>query len=204
MHPAKNWVAGCRYGYLSGARCRLCIWPSLCHCYLLSLASVKSRLVLPIWYRLTWVVPEKGPLNGRVCVTGALYHDGICGGCRQPSQESPCQACGLSHRARHSCDINDKCHNNNHWCFVPRRYLCWRMSSTESAKPMSSMRSTSSSTTCRSCLRSRVPRSRKSMIRPGVPTTTSTPARTLASVCCVHAVQHTYQRKLGLLNWCVN
>jgi len=26
------------------------------------------RLVLPFWYRLTWVVPEKGPLNGRVCV----------------------------------------------------------------------------------------------------------------------------------------
>jgi len=29
-------------------------------------ASVKSRLVLPFWYRLTWVVPEKGPLNGCV------------------------------------------------------------------------------------------------------------------------------------------
>jgi len=35
----------------------------------LSLASVKSRLVLPFWYRLTWVVPDKGPLNGCVvCV----------------------------------------------------------------------------------------------------------------------------------------
>ena len=33
----------------------------------LSLASVKSRLVLPFWYRLTRVVPDKGPLNG-VCV----------------------------------------------------------------------------------------------------------------------------------------
>ena len=32
----------------------------------LSLASVKSRLVLPFWYWLTWVVPDKGPLN--VCV----------------------------------------------------------------------------------------------------------------------------------------
>jgi len=41
-----------------------CIWPSWCHCYSLSLASVKSRLVLPFWYR---VVPEKGPLNGCVC-----------------------------------------------------------------------------------------------------------------------------------------
>ena len=35
-------------------------------CHSLFLASVKSRLVLPFWYRLTWVVPEKGPLNGCV------------------------------------------------------------------------------------------------------------------------------------------
>ena len=45
-----------------------CIWPSWCHCHSLSLASVKSRLVLLFWYQLTWVVPEKGPLNGCVCV----------------------------------------------------------------------------------------------------------------------------------------
>ena len=41
---------------------------SWCHCHSLSLAPVKSRLVLPFWYRLTWVVPDKGPLNGCVCV----------------------------------------------------------------------------------------------------------------------------------------
>jgi len=34
----------------------------------LSLASVKSRLILPFWYRLTQVVPEKGLLNGYVHV----------------------------------------------------------------------------------------------------------------------------------------
>ena len=45
-----------------------CIWPSWCHCHSLSLASVKSRLVLPFWYRLTRVVPDKGLLNGCVCV----------------------------------------------------------------------------------------------------------------------------------------
>ena len=46
-----------------------CIWPGWCHCHSLSLASVKSRFVLPFWYRLTWVVLEKGPLNGPcVCV----------------------------------------------------------------------------------------------------------------------------------------
>ena len=32
----------------------------------LSLASVKSRLVLPFWYQLTRVVQEKGPLSGCV------------------------------------------------------------------------------------------------------------------------------------------
>jgi len=37
---------------------QICVWPSWCHCHL-SLASVKSRLVLPFWYQLTWVVPDK-------------------------------------------------------------------------------------------------------------------------------------------------
>ena len=50
------------------SKVQTCIWPSWCHCHSLSLASVKSRLVLPFCYRLTWVVPEKGPLNGCVCV----------------------------------------------------------------------------------------------------------------------------------------
>jgi len=36
---------------------------------LLLTISVKSRLVLPFWYRLTWVVPEKRLLNGCVCVS---------------------------------------------------------------------------------------------------------------------------------------
>ena len=43
-----------------------CIWPSWCHCHSLSFASLKSSLVLPFRYRLTWVVPDKGPLNGCV------------------------------------------------------------------------------------------------------------------------------------------
>jgi len=28
----------------------------------------KIQIVLPFWYRLTWVVMEKAPLNGCVCV----------------------------------------------------------------------------------------------------------------------------------------
>ena len=58
--PVKDWVVRCWHGYLSGARC---IWSSGCHCHSLSLASVKSWLVLPFWYRPTRVVPDKGPLN---------------------------------------------------------------------------------------------------------------------------------------------
>ena len=45
-----------------------CTRPSWCHCHSLSLALVKSRLVLPLWYWFTWVVSDKGPLNGCVCV----------------------------------------------------------------------------------------------------------------------------------------
>jgi len=47
-----------------------CLWPSWCHCHSLSLAPVKSRLVLPFWYRLTPVVLKKRPLNG--CSSNAL------------------------------------------------------------------------------------------------------------------------------------
>ena len=49
-----------------------CMWPSWYHCHSLSLASVKSRLVLPFWHRLTRVVPEKGPLN--VCIRKFLNY----------------------------------------------------------------------------------------------------------------------------------
>jgi len=50
-----------------------CIWPSWCHCHSLSLASVKSRLVLPFWYRLTRGSPGQRVVKG-VCViyTGIL------------------------------------------------------------------------------------------------------------------------------------
>jgi len=67
IRPVKNWVVGCWRGYMSG-EVQTCIWPSWCHCHSLSLASVKSRLVLPFWYWLSWVVPDKGPLNACVCV----------------------------------------------------------------------------------------------------------------------------------------
>jgi len=53
-----------------------------------SLASVKSRSVLPFWYQLTRVVPEKGPLN--VCAYNMQLHivvayDGTSGAGRLPT-----------------------------------------------------------------------------------------------------------------------
>jgi len=68
-HPACKKLSGGVLAWLSvWSEVQTCIWPSWCHCNSLSLASVKSRLVLPFWYWLTWVGLEKGPLIGCVCV----------------------------------------------------------------------------------------------------------------------------------------
>ena len=58
---------GCWHGCLSGARCRLAYVHIFNAIATHSVASGKSRLVLPFWYQLVWVVLEKGPLNGCVC-----------------------------------------------------------------------------------------------------------------------------------------
>jgi len=66
----KNWVMKCWCGYLSGAKCKWFAYgPSDATATPSSLASVKSRIVLPFWYRLMQVVLEKRPLNG--CGTGS-------------------------------------------------------------------------------------------------------------------------------------
>ena len=49
------------------SKVQTCILPSWCHCHSLSLASVKSRLVLSFWYQLTRVVSEKRAVKW-VCV----------------------------------------------------------------------------------------------------------------------------------------
>jgi len=74
-HPACKLSGGVLAWLSVWSELQTCIWPSWCHCHSLSLASVKSRLVLPFWYRLTRVVrlvPEKGPLNGCVCVVDVV------------------------------------------------------------------------------------------------------------------------------------
>ena len=67
VRPAKNLSSEVLAWLSVWSELQTCIWPSWCHCHSLSLAPVKSRLVLPFWYRLTWIVPDKGPLNGCVC-----------------------------------------------------------------------------------------------------------------------------------------
>ena len=68
-HPACKKLSGGVLAWLSVcSEVLTCTCPSWCHCHSLSLASVKSRLVLHFWYRLTWIVPEKRLLNGCVCI----------------------------------------------------------------------------------------------------------------------------------------
>ena len=68
-HPACKKLSSEVLAWLSvRSEVQTCIWSRRCHCHSLSLASLKSRLVLPFWYWLSRVVPDKGPLNGCVCV----------------------------------------------------------------------------------------------------------------------------------------
>jgi len=74
-HPAFKKLSGEVLVWLSvWSEVQTCIYHSLCYCHSLSLASVKSRLVLPFWYRLTRAVLNKGPLNG--CVRAYNLADG--------------------------------------------------------------------------------------------------------------------------------
>jgi len=65
-HPAcKKLSGGVLAWFLSGARCRLAYGladATATHCLL--------QMVLPFWYRLTWIVPDKGPLNGCMHAVG--------------------------------------------------------------------------------------------------------------------------------------
>jgi len=64
-HPACKKLSVGVLAWLSvWSEVQTCICPSWCYCHSLSLAPMKSRLVLPFWYRLTQVVLEKRPLNG--------------------------------------------------------------------------------------------------------------------------------------------
>ena len=74
-HPACKKLSGGVLAWLSvWSEVQTCTQPSWCHCHSPSLASVKSTLVILFWYRLTWAVLDKGPLNGCVCVC-VMWHN---------------------------------------------------------------------------------------------------------------------------------
>ena len=69
MTPACRVLSGWVLAWLSvWGKVHTCIWPGWCHCHPLSLASVKSRSILPFWYWPTRVVQDKGPLIGVVFI----------------------------------------------------------------------------------------------------------------------------------------
>jgi len=57
------WGVGVERGAEAWREVQTCIRPSWCHCHSLSLASVKSRLVLPFWYQLTRVKGKVFPYS---------------------------------------------------------------------------------------------------------------------------------------------
>jgi len=76
----KNQVVGCLHGYVSVARCRFADlhMDQLMPLPLTISCSRKYKLVLPFWYQVTWVVPDKGPLNGCCCGYAGCYAVHVC------------------------------------------------------------------------------------------------------------------------------
>ena len=84
IRPVKKQSGGVLARLSVWSDVQTCIWPSWCHCHSLSLAPVKSRLVVPFWYRLSQVVLEKRPLNGCSCSSKTLERsDGYCSKCNK-------------------------------------------------------------------------------------------------------------------------
>ena len=55
IRPVKNLSSEVLTWLSVSSEVQTCVWPMWYHCHSLSLAPVKSRLVLPFWYRLTWI-----------------------------------------------------------------------------------------------------------------------------------------------------
>jgi len=75
-HPACKKLSGGVLAWLSAwSEVQTCIWPSGCQCYSLSLASVKSSLVLPLGADCLHMVHPGSPGQRavkRVCVNGCV------------------------------------------------------------------------------------------------------------------------------------
>ena len=75
IRPVKNLSGGVLAWLSVWNEMQTCMRPSWCHCHSLSLSSVKSRLVLSLWYWLTQVVPEKGQLKTGVRSFGHNWYE---------------------------------------------------------------------------------------------------------------------------------
>ena len=72
IRPVKKLSGGVLAWLSVWSKVQTCIWPSWCHCHSLSLASVKSRLVLSFWYWLTPGSPGQRAVK-RVCMRLCVY-----------------------------------------------------------------------------------------------------------------------------------
>ena len=100
IQPVKNWVVGCCCGYLSGVMCRLAHGSADAtgtHCLCFS----KIQIGFAFCYRLTWVVPDKGPLNGCVCSTPRMKL--LCTGSTSLNSRSPSTSIFSKSRSFQQC-----------------------------------------------------------------------------------------------------
>jgi len=76
QRPVENLSGGVPAWLCVWGKVQICIWPKWYHCHSLSVASVKSGLVLPFWYRITRVLPDRVQRAVKqmcVCVCGPTW-----------------------------------------------------------------------------------------------------------------------------------
>ena len=99
----------------------------MAHLMPLSLALVKSWLALPFWYRLTWVVLEKGPLNGCVCicmVKNYLLFVSFCSSSGHVAADNCCYARYWEHTAATAGPAGPVIHSASCCCCATAGHQC--------------------------------------------------------------------------------
>jgi len=116
----KNWIVGCWHSYLSGVRCKwFACGPANATATPSSLASLKSRMVLPYRCRLTQVVLEKRPLN--VCSVVVVFLTGVA----SQHKLSCCRKTVVEVSTIFSCSSTSQCKLLIHAWLVSRGLCLW-------------------------------------------------------------------------------
>jgi len=82
------------------SKVQTCIWPSWCQCHSLSLAPAKSRLVATFLVLAHPCSPDKGPLNGCVCLRCVTQGHVLCwssGGGRSEAHDAGVRRVNIDH-----------------------------------------------------------------------------------------------------------